>query len=340
VHDPFRSVNILVVRFSSIGDIILTTPLLRAIRQRHPGSRVTVLTKEAFAPLLSDNPHVNVVLGLDTRRSLARAATELRAERYTHLLDLHGSLRSWALRALVPGHWRGYSKHRLARSVLIRTKRNIYPTSRPVAERYFAAARDLDVSPDGNPPQLFLNQKARTAATAWMGRVRIGTDRPLLAVAPGAAHATKRWPPEHWRGLIGQLVGEGFDIAVVGGEQDAPLAAGLVDISPTRVASGAGKFGLQETGAVLEVARALVSGDTGVMHMATGVGTPVVAVFGPTVEPFGFFPYSKTASVLELPLPCRPCSSQGSARCPLGHHRCLRDLLPDSVHAAVRLSIR
>ena len=74
--------------------------------------------------------------------------------------------------------------------------------------------------------------------------------------------------------------------------------------------------------------------------VATGVGTPVVALFGPTVEPFGFFPYSQAATVLQLPLSCRPCSSQGSARCPLGHHRCLREILPGSVHQAVRLSLR
>jgi heptosyltransferase-2 len=340
VHDPFRSLNLLLVRFSSIGDIILTTPLLRAIRRRHPGSRITVLTKDAYRPLLGDNPQVNVVLGMDSKRPLASVAAELRAERYTHLLDLHGSLRSWALRALVPGHWRGYSKHRLSRAVLIRAKRNIYPNTGPVAERYFEAARDLDVAPDGNPPEFFLNHKARAAAAAWLAGVGIAADRPMVAVAPGAAHATKRWPREHWRALIEQLVEEGFDIAVVGGENDAPLASRLVEVSPTRVASAAGKFGLQETGAILETACAVVSGDTGVMHMATGVGTPVVALFGPTVEPFGFFPYSNVARVLELPLPCRPCSSQGTARCPLGHHRCLRDLLPDQVHQAVLLSIR
>jgi lipopolysaccharide heptosyltransferase II len=340
VRDPLLPLNILVVRFSSIGDILLTTPLLRAIRGRHPGSRLTVLTKEEYRPLLSDNPHVNLVLGLDGKRPIASVAAELRTNRYTHLLDLHGSLRSRALRSLVPGNWRGYSKHRLARSLLIQTKKNIYPTHRPVPERYFAAAEGLDVVPDGSPPEFFLRPSAPAQAAAWRAAVGIGTERPLVAVAPGAAHATKRWPAAHWRTLIDQLVAGGLDVAIVGGKDDALVADKLVEVSPEHVASGAGSLGLQETGAVLKLARAVVSGDTGVMHMATAVGTPVVALFGPTVEPFGFFPYSKAATVLQLPLPCRPCSSQGSARCPLGHHRCLREILPGSVQQAVQQSLR
>ncbi len=97
----------------------------------------------------------------------------------------------------------------------------------------------------------------------------------------------------------------------------------------------AGRFGLQGTGALLKRSRALVSGDTGVMHMATGVGTPVVALFGPTVEAFGFFPYRARSRVLERDLPCRPCSRMGGPACPLGHHDCLRGILPDAVQAAL-----
>jgi heptosyltransferase-2 len=99
--------------------------------------------------------------------------------------------------------------------------------------------------------------------------------------------------------------------------------------------SAAGEFSLQETGALLARARVVVSGDTGVMHMATGVGAPLVALFGPTVEQFGFFPYRAPAVVLQRDLECRPCSATGTATCPLGHHRCLTDVAPAEVAAAV-----
>jgi lipopolysaccharide heptosyltransferase II len=335
VHDTAAAPNVLAVRFSSIGDVLLTTPLFRAIRHRHPAARITVLTKQAYAPLLSHNPHVERVLGIVPGRPLTSVAAELRAEQYTHKLDLHDSLRSRMLRALVPGPWRTYPKHRVARALLIYAKRNRYRDRRPVAERYFSAARDLQVTPDGKPPEFALGSEAERQASDWLGSASVGQQRPVIAVAPGAAHATKRWPVEHWQVLIHRLVGQGFDVVIVGGADDAPLGTALSHRPDGRVVSAAGALGLQGTGALLRRSAALVSGDTGVMHMATGVGTPVVALFGPTVQAFGFFPYTDQASVLELPLPCRPCSSKGSARCPLGHHRCMIDIVPEMVYRTV-----
>lgn len=331
------SPNVLAVRFSSIGDVLLTTPLLRAIRRRHPAARITVLTKLAHAPLLSHNPHVNRVIGLNANQPLRGLAAELRAQRYTNLLDLHDNLRSRMIRSLVPGRWRTYPKHRIARAILIHTKRNWYRDARPTAERYFDAARDLDVFPDGAPPDLFLSPEAMREAAEWLGRA--GLDRPLIAVAPGAAHATKRWPLGYWQALIHRVVEHGFDVLLLGGKADAMEGKVLAGSAGARVANAVGQFGLQGTGALLQRARVLVSGDTGVMHMATAVETPVVALFGPTVRAFGFFPYTPRAQVVELGLPCRPCSSTGGPRCPLGHHRCLRDIAPDHVFEAVRRSM-
>jgi heptosyltransferase-2 len=331
--------NVLAVRFSSIGDVLLTTPLLRAIRHRHPGSRLTVLTKQAYIPLLSHNPHVERVIGLENRRPLTDLAAELRTHRYTHLLDLHDSLRSRVLRMLVPGRWGTYPKHRLARALLIYTKRNGYRDRRPVPERYFSAARGLDVLPDGAPPEFYIAPEAEREAAEWLNTAGLAQQCPMIALAPGAAHATKRWPLEYWRTLVDRIVAQGFDIVIVGGVEDAPLGGALATRAERQVASAAGVFGLQGTGAVLRRAAVLVSGDTGVMHMATGVGTPVVALFGPTVDAFGFFPYTSRASVLELGLACRPCSSKGGPRCPLGHHRCMVEISPESVYQALRRSV-
>jgi heptosyltransferase-2 len=336
VHDTAAAPNVLAVRFSSIGDVLLTTPLFRAIRHRYPAARITVLTKQAYAPLLSHNPHIGRVIGVESDRSLTSLGAELRAGLYTHRLDLHDSVRSRMLRLLVPGRWGTYPKHRLARALLIYAKRNRYRDRRPVAERYFSAAGDLDVQPDGAPPEFVLAAAAEREAGAWLAKASVGQERRMIAVAPGAAHATKRWPVEHWRTLIRRLVGQGFDLSIVGGADDAPLGAELSQLSEGRVVSAAGAFGLQGTGALLRRSAALVSGDTGVMHMATAVGTPVVALFGPTVEAFGFFPYTSRASVLELALSCRPCSSKGGPRCPLGHHRCMIDIDPESVYGRVR----
>jgi lipopolysaccharide heptosyltransferase II len=327
--------DVLVVRFSAIGDILLTTPLLRAIRTRHPGARIAVLTKEQYVPLLSHNPHVSEVLSIAPGEGIRAVAERVRGVSYSHLLDLHGNLRSHALRRLAPGRWRTYPKRRLARAVLIGTKRDIYGAEVPVAERYFEAARVLEVKPDGGPPDFFLDEGADRRAAERLEAAGLGRDRPIVAMAPGAAHATKRWPVEHWLELVRRIGDTGADIAVLGGPDDMEVAEAIAHRAGANVASFAGALGLQETGAVIRRAEALVSGDTGVMHMATGVGTPVVALFGPTVRQFGFFPYRAPAAVVELGLSCRPCSAHGTRRCPLGHHRCLRQVLPDQVHVAL-----
>src|SRR5207247_662195 len=152
----------------------------------------------------------------------------------------------------------------------------------------------------------------------WLSERRLA-DAKLAALAPGAAHATNRWPVAPWSALIEQLRAAGFRPMVVGGPEDRGLAQQLV--AGGAAASAAGEFSLQETGALLARAAVAVSGDTGVMHMATGVGTPVIALFGPTVEQFGFFPYRAPGAVLQRELPCRPCPATGTATCPPGPAR-------------------
>jgi heptosyltransferase-2 len=323
--------RVLCVRFSSIGDVLLTTPLVRALHRRHPDAELYFVTKQAMAPLVIENPHLTEVITLGPDERITDLATRLRALGPTHGLDLHGSLRSAALRLLVPCRWSGYSKRKLARTTLIATKISLYGKHVPVPERYFEAAHDLDVTPDGGPPEFFLAPAARERIARWLADHGLDT-QPFAAIAPGAAHATKRWPLRHWQALAGRLRELGYGVVALGGSGDRDVAAA---VGPS-VVNAAGEFTLQETGACLARAAVCVSGDTGVMHMATGVGARVVALFGPTVELFGFFPYDKRAIVLETALGCRPCSAMGSERCPLGHHRCLEDVLPEQVAAAVQ----
>jgi heptosyltransferase-2 len=330
--------SILLVRFSSIGDILLTTPLVRALRRRHPEANLVFVTKRAMTPLVADNPNLSQIVALDPDEPVRHLARRLRALHPTHGLDLHGSLRSVALRTLVRGRWRGYSKRKLRRALLIGTKLDTYgPGSLPVAERYFEAARDLDVRPDGAGPEFFLGAGATERVARWLAERREGPARGLegariAALAPGAAHATKRWPIAHWLALADRLRAAGFRPVVLGGPADRGLASQLAGHGE----NATGEFSLQETGALLARAAVLVTNDTGVMHMATGVGTPVVALFGPTVRQFGFFPSGVAAQVLERSLACRPCSAMGGARCPLGHHRCLVDIPPEEALRAVR----
>lgn len=328
--------NILLVRFGAMGDTLLMTPLIRALRARHPEARITVVTRQAYAPLFAHNPRLTEVIGHPPDGSLRELGGRLRAAQYTHQLDLHRSLRSRALRWRVGGRWTGYPKHRAARTLLIRTKRNLYSDPRPVAERYFDAARGLDVAPDAGSLEVFLPRGTLEAAEHFQAERSLGARRQLIALAPGASRATKRWPTHHWVALVRRLVEAGNDVVVVGGPAEREVGEELEAAGGEAAVSAAGCFDPAGTAALLKRARALISGDTGAMHLATAVGTPVVALFGPTVEAFGFFPYHAKATVLQRDLACRPCSAQGGPACPLRHHRCLQDLQPAEVLEALR----
>ncbi len=325
---------VLLVRFSSIGDLLLTTPLIRAIRTRHPKARITMVVREDMAETVQHNPRLTEVVTWKRGTGLGPLAATLRQTAWSHRLDLHGSLRSHTLRRLVGGSWSSYSKHRIRRAMLIQSGARRGGALGPVAERYFEAAVGLDVTPDGEPAEFFVTSEAQRAAEAFLQEHRLGVARTLIALAPGAAHATKRWPVEHWSALARRLRTT-CDVVVLGGPGDRDMATAIAEAGGDTAASAAGLFTLSGTAALLKRARAMVGGDTGVTHLATAVGTPAVALYGPGVEQFGFFPYQARATVLQRDLPCRPCSPHGGPECPLGHHRCLVEILPEAVANAL-----
>jgi lipopolysaccharide heptosyltransferase II len=326
--------NILIVRFSSIGDIILTTPVIRAIRARHPAARITFVVREDFADLIRHNPRIDTLIPWPHRAPLGALARQLRSEQWTHRLDLHGSWRSWQLRAMVGGSWTGYPKHRVRRSLLIASRRRLGGDLGPIVERYAEAARELGITLDERPAEVFISVDAEQAASRFLEQRGLGRTRRLLALVPGAAHFTKRWPPEHWAALVDRLV-PSTDLVILGGRQEEALGRSLAERGGQAVASAAGEFSLLGSAALLRKSAAVVAGDTGMMHLATAVGTPTIALYGPGVEQFGFYPWRGAARVLERDLYCRPCSAHGSARCPQGHHRCLTEIAPAEVFEAL-----
>ncbi len=332
---PPSAPRVLAVRFSAIGDIVLTTPLIRALRARHPEGHITFLTKRSYLELVRDNPAIDRVWTLEPGESLGSLASRIRRENFSHLLDLHGSLRTRLLRLLAPGNWSGYPKRRLARTALVRTKLDLYPDPpEHVAERYFAAASSLDVAPDGRTAEIMVTESMRSAAQQWLASAGLAGEG-LVAVAPRAAHETKCWPVDSWAELVGRLTSSGKNVVVLGGPDDTGPCGLVAGAGGSRAASAAGQMSLSGTAALLARSSVAAAGDTGVMHMATAVGIPVVALYGPTVAQFGFMPYRASATVIQRDLPCRPCSKMGGPRCPLGHHDCLRGITVAEVFQAI-----
>jgi heptosyltransferase-2 len=193
-------------------------------------------------------------------------------------------------------------------------------------ERLLALAGSTTAPPD---VRLELTGDDRAAADAWL-RER-GVTPGFVALAPGSIWGTKRWP-----GYAALAMAVDAPLVVVGGPEDAALADAVVAAAPGRAHSAVGAFGLRGSAALIARAGVLVTNDSLPLHLATAVGTPIVALFGPTVPAFGFGPRGPRDRVVEHPsLVCRPCSSHGPQTCPLGHHRCMRDLSVESVVAAV-----
>ena len=340
--DPFTTDDlqrILLIRLSSLGDILLMTPLLNLLRTACPQARIDVLIKAEYHDLLRAHPGIARLLIFDSRQSLLRTLRSLRADRYDLALDLHGTPRSQLLMRGLRAHRKlTYNKRVLRRALLVRLGWNTLRRMTPVPELYTAPLRRLGLTGRLGAPTMYLDPKSTEAMKAHVARsLPDAPNRPLLAVAPGARWPTKCWPVERFAAVARDLTREKqAAVVILGGPDEAPLARTLYDKLDVPVVNGAGTLSLMDSASLLSRCRLLISNDSGLMHMATALQVPVVAVFGPTVQEFGFYPFQARAEVVSESLSCRPCSTKGSRCCPRGHHACMQDISSARVLAAAR----
>jgi len=331
--------RILVVRFSSIGDILLTTPFLRVLRRRWPKARVDFVTKARFAPLLLHNPRIDGLLTLAEPgdfRNLRRLAQRVRAVRYDYVFDLHKNWRSAWLSLFSGAEVRRYRKDALRRFLLVAFHWNLYRRVVPVRERYFLAGQAWGLVDDGEPLEFYLSADERSWARSELTRLGLRNTGPLIGLAIGAGYATKRWPAEHFASLAHSLREKhNAEILLFGDVHDSVAARRIRNVEP-RAVDFTGRTTLRQTAALLERCDAVVSNDSGLMHLAEAVGSRVVGIFGSTTRELGFFPTCAHCVVVERPeVKCRPCSHVGRNRCPRGHFRCMRDISPRQVQQAL-----
>ena len=324
--------KILVLRFSSIGDIVLTTPVLRQLKTQVPGAQVHYATKPAYRSLPEANPYVaktHLLAG-----SLGELVRELRAERFDFILDLHHNLRTRLIRMQLPGvPGRAFDKLNWQKWLLVQTKINRLPPSH-IVDRYRAAAAPLGICDDGGGLDYFIppGQEVDVAAALPAG-FRPGQ---YVAVAIGAQHATKRLPVEKLIELVRNLAPRA--VVLLGGPEDERTGHTIEQafqkaeqslsqsVTQPLLANACGRFSLHQSASLLRQAQFVVSHDTGLMHIAAAFKKPIFSVWGNTVPQFGMSPYRTDFEVLEVPgLPCRPCSKIGFAQCPQGHFKCMRE---------------
>ena len=332
--------KILIIRFSSFGDVLQTLSVAGRLAQSFPQAKVHWVTREEFVPLISSHPSVRKVwsvrkgAGLSELWNLSR---QLEAEGFTHVYDAHNNLRSHILSLRLNGIlawrvWTGKLKflrrpiYRWKRFLLFRLRKNLFP--KPFSGQ-FALLEPLQawgvpvLAPD--VPQLFLDPDAVAKLKGRFG------DKTVVSLAASAAFPLKRWPLEYWKDLIKSFPDTVF--VLLGGPEDKFLEE-LVQVDTRRVINMAGKLSLLESAFVVAASRALVSNDTGLMHVAEQLGKPCLALMGPA--PFGFPSRPKT-QIFEVELACRPCSKHGQGPCVNSEHqKCLRDIKPEAVARGLR----
>ena len=306
--------SILIIRLSSLGDVVLTLPVVTALRTRYPEARIDFLVRKEYAPILHRISEISNVIELDTnsgRVGLRALRGELRKSGYSHVLDLHNNFRSQFLRRLAAER-AIINKRTFQRWLLVNFKINVLKDEPDIVGRYFEVAKMLGVFDDGGAPTL-PNFFAR--------------DKRLVAVAPGARHWNKRWPVEHFVELIKTLIADGRRVELFGSKDEREIGEAIMkQVASEHVQNLMGELTITETIDRMSRATLAITNDSGLMHVASALGIKTVAIFGPTVREFGFFPRARNATVIEnVGLPCRPCTAIGRADCPEGHFLCLKN---------------
>jgi heptosyltransferase-2 len=324
----------LVIQTSFLGDVILTTPLIAELATRGP---VDVLVTPLGATALHNNPSIRTIMRYDKRSTYGSALglwhtiKELRGRRpYDAAYLAQGSFRSGLLAMLTGARERiGFAS---STGRVLYTRQMPYRPDRHHAERLWSLAMaDGADSPtrDQIRPRLYPSDDDRSRVDSLLRRNGNGW-APFIALAPGSAWGTKRWP--YYVDLAKRLA-EDFRIAIIGSSADAEMAAQISEEVPANsVINAAGTLPLLASAELIGRAQAIVTNDSAPQHLASAMGTPTLAIFGPTVPEFGFGPLAERRAVAgHEGLSCRPCHRHGPQRCPLGHWRCMRELTPEYI---------
>jgi heptosyltransferase-2 len=317
--------NILLIRFSSLGDLVLTTPIYRELRKVYPNSRLTLLTSEGFGRVLENNPHLDEIIyhhRKETRNDLENLIDQLRLQKFDLIYDIHNSLRSrwigWQLKrhAPKPEHWL-IEKRTLARELQIRFGWAQFFNGKSQREQWLEPLRRHHTGALSTKTELFPSIADKNYVKAWLSQNDL-QDKPFVCIGASASFPLKCWPLQNFKKLIENIIQSGISVVLVGtnGEIETEELAEYFRGSQN-VFCAAGMFTILQSAALLEMANAVVANDTSIIHLAEAMRTPTIALFGPTVKEFGYAPMLAQSRLIEtdLALRCRPCSRTGKGTC-------------------------
>jgi ADP-heptose:LPS heptosyltransferase len=320
--------KVLVLRFSSIGDIVLTTPVVRCLKQQ-TSATVHFLCKEAFRSVVEANPHIDRVFTF--QKNVSEVIPALKAEKYDLVVDLHRNLRSMQVKWSLGRPSRTFDKLNFEKWLLVNLKINRLPDVH-IVDRYMAAVKSLGVRYDGQGLDFFIPEGHDWRNSAQAQRMPAA---PYTAFVIGATHATKRLPEEKMVDICRQVK---QPLVLLGGKSEAETGARVAMAAGAHVIDLCGQLSLYESASVVRDAAQVLTHDTGLMHIAAAFRKPVISVWGNTVPEFGMYPFYPTGANRNTSfevngLSCRPCSKIGFEKCPKGHFSCMNGIANEALAA-------
>lgn len=322
----------LVIRFSSIGDIVLTTPVVRILKQQVKGAEVHFLTKSSFVSLLKANPYIDKVHGTDG--TLNDVMETLKAENYDEIIDLHNNLRSLKVKTLLGKPSTSFDKLNFKKWLLVNLKVNRLPAMH-IVDRYLKSISHLNVFNDLKGLDYFIDKNDEVNLDDFPEKFKNG----YIALVIGANHATKKMPSEKLADIIKGL---NFPTLILGGAGDKEEGELIAKHNAEIAINTCGNFTINQSASLIKQAEVVITHDTGLMHIAAAYSKKIVSLWGNTVPEFGMTPYMPqcpgNSEILEVKnLSCRPCSKIGYKECPKKHFNCMNHLQnADVVHVVNR----
>lgn len=318
----FAVMKILIVRFSSIGDIVLTSPVIRCVKEQVKNSEVHFITKKQFAGILGANPHIDKLYTIG--KDISEVSRELKKENYDYVVDLHHNLRSAQIKTLLGKSSGSFRKLNLEKWLLVNLKINTLPEIH-IVDRYFKAVETLGVKNDGKGLDYFIPKTDEVDVKTLPAEFRNG----YIGFVIGAKHATKQLPAEKIISICRKI---NKPVILLGGKEDAEKGESIrMQLTNGNVFNACGKYDLNQSASLVKQAQKIITHDTGLMHIAAAFQKEIVSVWGNTIPEFGMAPYYGTMGVRNMvaevkDLSCRPCTKLGYSKCPKRHFKCMQEI--------------
>ena len=307
----------LIIRFSSIGDIVLTTPVVRCLKQQVPNAEVHFLTKKSFRGIVESNPYMDKVLLLQDSWELMMH--ELKLEAYDYIIDLHHNIRTLRIKNALKVKSSSFNKLNIQKWLLTALKINMMPPMH-IVDRNLATLKFLNVVNDGKGLDFFIPAYDVVKQNDIPASHQFG----FIGIVIGAALNTKKLPVHKLQELCSNIE---FPIILLGGPEDRSNGNEIASIDAIKIYNACGKFNLNESADLVRKAKLIITHDTGLMHIAAAFRKPMISVWGNTTPAFGMNAYYGNSQVTDIQhqvaVSCRPCSKIGFDKCPKGHFKCM-----------------